>query len=913
VKMAEEMERAQKALRVLDYDSSDEDEEQKSEKKSSTASTLSVSSSSTGYVSFPNTKRRQGEHIGGKDGPAASLVSASSSSIFDPYAARATKAAAAAAAIPTPAEEMIEFDALTMREEPLPSRLSSRIPAPNSLFDDDDSTAAVSVELPTFTNDPRQETVGTTATASTFSAHADTRATSSLIPGAAGYLEMEEEPPRDDVYRDSTNGSSEPIKTDSGLLLTHRKVPAAMAMHRNDHQRPQQSSRPAVGAKNAFRNTQQDYFEVENGFFNTFSSTKDRYFHNRGGHYGGYSGGLGGGSGSGKHSMVMVQARRLMSFVKIWMIVFAMILLAMTGVLFHSFGHKETTVESSSLESGSTASLSMADVLVPDSVLDAPEAILLVPLEDASQISQINRNHRLQEYHQEIHLQPLHEHASAFGPRRFLKDLRQEFEDWVIHHNKSYHSKEEKEKRYGIWVDNHQRTIEKNQRHGPCKLTQQHVFGSNHFKDLAPEEFKAKFLTGYKGAFTDELERRQKEQPPELRKLRKDSGIVLDPKIHKVKMHDSVKKRHLMHHPQAMTSEYLTSSTPNCKWYDVSCVLRWIWRSTGIQFGTLVGTMEPKYDGDAYPNSVDWRDSGAVTDVRTQGQCGACWAVTAVETVESAHYIATGTLYELSESEIIACDSSCEMCSGGWPQNAYEWVMNYGGLPLLESFPYDADTLSSLTAGLEGDGDYYDEESVEAYREEVCPASMSSHSHDSNDNSYWEDGKENENYADYSSEGRYGNIQGYGYATERCICYTDGSGCDCDDQDEDMAVRNVATYGPAVVCLEASLWQDYNGGIMTSEIGCGQEFLDMNHCVQVVGYAFTTDTDCGGEEECDEEEQNSGSGSNSKSGSGDSKEREGYWIVRNQWGENWGMNGYAYVAMGANTCGILNDMTIAYA
>lgn len=117
------------------------------------------------------------------------------------------------------------------------------------------------------------------------------------------------------------------------------------------------------------------------------------------------------------------------------------------------------------------------------------------------------------------------------------------------------------------------------------------------------------------------------------------------------------------------------------------------------------------------------------------------------------------------------------------------------------------------------------------------------------------------------------------------------------------------------MCIEASLWQDYGGGIITSALGCGQEFLDMNHCVQVVGYAYTTGgdsaSDCDGERE-DCSNQGSGSGSNSRSRSGDSQDREGYWIVRNQWGENWGMQGYAYVAMGENTCGILNDVTQAY-
>jgi C1A family cysteine protease len=85
----------------------------------------------------------------------------------------------------------------------------------------------------------------------------------------------------------------------------------------------------------------------------------------------------------------------------------------------------------------------------------------------------------------------------------------------------------------------------------------------------------------------------------------------------------------------------------------------------------------------------------------------------------------------------------------------------------------------------------------------------------------------------------------------------------------------------------------------------------MNHCVQVVGYAFT---DGSGDDEDDEDgDNNSGSGSNSgDNASGDNASREGYWIVRNQWGSYWGMSGYAYVAMGENTCGVLNDMTQAY-
>ena len=147
---------------------------------------------------------------------------------------------------------------------------------------------------------------------------------------------------------------------------------------------------------------------------------------------------------------------------------------------------------------------------------------------------------------------------------------------------------------------------------------------------------------------------------------------------------------------------------------------------------------------------------------------------------------------------------------------------------------------------------------------------------------------------------RYGNIDGYGYATERCVCYTDGTGCDCEDQDESLAVGNMATYGPAVVCVDASAWQDYEGGILTASSGCSSAFLDVNHCVQAVGYAFTNGEDDEDEEGGGQQGSGSGSGSNSHSGSGsrDNQNREGYWIVRNQWSEYWGMNGYAYVAMG---------------
>jgi len=100
--------------------------------------------------------------------------------------------------------------------------------------------------------------------------------------------------------------------------------------------------------------------------------------------------------------------------------------------------------------------------------------------------------------------------------------------------------------------------------------------------------------------------------------------------------------------------------------------------------------------------AVDWRDFGAVTEVHSQGNCGACWAITAVETVESGEYIATNVLNDLSETEVIVCQGECEMCSGGWPQEAFDYVMENNGVPLEEDIPYDGDFLLGLTYALGG-------------------------------------------------------------------------------------------------------------------------------------------------------------------------------------------------------------------
>merc|ERR1712038_472708 len=56
-------------------------------------------------------------------------------------------------------------------------------------------------------------------------------------------------------------------------------------------------------------------------------------------------------------------------------------------------------------------------------------------------------------------------------------------------------------------------------------------------------------------------------------------------------------------------------------------------------------------------SSVDWRDSGAVTAIKDQGQCGSCWAFGATASMEAAHWEKYGSTVQMSEQQVVDCDT----------------------------------------------------------------------------------------------------------------------------------------------------------------------------------------------------------------------------------------------------------------
>jgi hypothetical protein len=86
--------------------------------------------------------------------------------------------------------------------------------------------------------------------------------------------------------------------------------------------------------------------------------------------------------------------------------------------------------------------------------------------------------------------------------------------------------------------------------------------------------------------------------------------------------------------------------------------------------------------------SLDWVQKGAVTPVKSQGQCGSCWTFSTTGVMEGAYFVAFGQLLSFSEQELTSCsDGGGNGCNGGLPTRALQWLET-NALCLEKDYPY---------------------------------------------------------------------------------------------------------------------------------------------------------------------------------------------------------------------------------
>jgi len=133
-----------------------------------------------------------------------------------------------------------------------------------------------------------------------------------------------------------------------------------------------------------------------------------------------------------------------------------------------------------------------------------------------------------------------------------------------------------------------------------------------------------------------------------------------------------------------------------------------------------------------------------------------------------------------------------------------------------------------------------------------------------------------EDNADYPYTSGGGNTGVCKYKAADVKVHISGFKYAVNDGRKNDTILAVASYanGPLSICVDAESWQNYNGGILKRDCGTA-----LDHCVQLVGWGVQDTTE--------------------------------YWIVRNSWNTDWGINGYIWIERnsGKDLCGITEEAT----
>ena len=99
-----------------------------------------------------------------------------------------------------------------------------------------------------------------------------------------------------------------------------------------------------------------------------------------------------------------------------------------------------------------------------------------------------------------------------------------------------------------------------------------------------------------------------------------------------------------------------------------------------------------EFEDKIIPESVDWREKNAVTNVKDQGNCGGCWAFSTTGSVEGVVAIKTGNLFNISEQQLIDCSDQegNHGCGGGIMDYGFQYIIDNNGICSEEDYPYQA-------------------------------------------------------------------------------------------------------------------------------------------------------------------------------------------------------------------------------
>ena len=103
----------------------------------------------------------------------------------------------------------------------------------------------------------------------------------------------------------------------------------------------------------------------------------------------------------------------------------------------------------------------------------------------------------------------------------------------------------------------------------------------------------------------------------------------------------------------------------------------------GYRAGNVESEIEVYPENFTAPDSIDWRDKGAVTYVKDQGQCGSCWAFSSTGSTEAAYFLKFNKLIPLSEQQLVDCSEAYGnmACHGGLPQRAFNFYKEHKVIP----------------------------------------------------------------------------------------------------------------------------------------------------------------------------------------------------------------------------------------